>query len=69
MLSLTRQLDNPLRGFWGEEPQKLNKITGCESRTVPPLYVLIFFILGESQSLEFFSGKADEGALPPECKA
>ena len=24
----------------GAEPRVLNKITGCESRTVPPLYVL-----------------------------
>ena len=32
-------LINPLRGDWGDEPQKLNKTTGCESRTVPPLYV------------------------------
>ena len=35
----------------------LNKITGCESRTVPPLYVLIMKPFGESQSLES-SGKA-----------
>ena len=36
----------------------LNKITGCESRTVPPLYVLMAGITGESRSLEH-SGKAD----------
>jgi hypothetical protein len=30
----------------------LNKITGCESRTVPPLYVLMVRFFGESQSLE-----------------
>ena len=29
----------------------LNKITGCESRTVPPLYVLMAGSIGESRSL------------------
>ena len=29
-----------MRGKAGGEPGMLNKITGCESRTVPPLYVL-----------------------------
>ena len=29
----------------------LNKITGWESRTVPPLYVLMLPFFGESQSL------------------
>ena len=33
------------------EPDVLNKITGCESRTVPPLYVLTGRIKGESRSL------------------
>ena len=33
-----RQFDNPLCGISGAEPGMLNKITGCESRTVPPLY-------------------------------
>ena len=36
----------------GGEPEMLNKITGCDSRTVPPLYVLIPCFFGESQSLE-----------------
>ena len=29
----------------------LNKITGCKSRTVPPLYVPMVFFYDESQSL------------------
>ena len=41
----------------------LNKITGCESRTVPPLYVLIPFFFGESQSLEIF--REGEGRCGP----
>ena len=41
----------------------LNKIIGCKSRTVPPLYVLIPCFFGESQSLEH-SGKAKEGVVP-----
>jgi hypothetical protein len=41
MLQYLRQLDNGLRGITGEEPGILNKITGCESRTVPPLYVRV----------------------------
>ena len=39
----------------------LNKITGCESRTVPPLYVLMAGLTGESQPLEK-SGKANPAA-------
>ena len=35
----------------------LNKITGWESRTVPPLYVLIPCFFGESQSLENSPGR------------
>ena len=42
----------------------LNKITGWESRTVPPLNVLIPCFFGESQSLESSSGKAKEGVVP-----
>ena len=30
-----------MRGSPGEEPVLLNKITGSESRTVPPLYLLL----------------------------
>ena len=46
----------------GEEPGMLNKITGWESRTVPPLYVLMVRIVGESQSLEFlWEGRSDRG--------
>ena len=39
-------------------PVLLNKITGCESRTVPPLYELTGTITGESRSLGN-PGKAD----------
>ena len=35
----------------------LNKIIGCKSRTVPPLYVLIPCFFGESQSLENSLGR------------
>ena len=35
----------------GEKPTMLNKITGLESRTVPPLYVPIPCAFDESQSL------------------
>ena len=40
----------------------LNKITGWESRTVPPLYVLIPASFGENRSLGRISGKAEAGA-------
>ena len=46
----------------------LNKITGCKSRTVPPLYVLIIRSFGESQSLEV-SGKAERVAESSPRKA
>ena len=45
----------------------LNKITGCESRTVPPLYVPMVLIFDESQSLEK-SGKAISIAASQSCK-
>ena len=47
------------------KPGMLNKKTGCESRTVPPLYMLLFLSFGESQSLGR-SGKAERnaGAVP-----
>jgi hypothetical protein len=57
------QLDNPLRGRWGEEPHLLNKITGCESRTVPPLYAPMPSSLAKASHWEF-PGKADEGVVP-----
>ena len=31
----------------------LNKITGCESRTVPPLYVLMFSFMAKAGHWEF----------------
>ena len=39
----------------------LNKITGCDSRTVPPLYVLVPVSTGESRSLGEDPGKAEIG--------
>ena len=39
----------------------LNKRTGCESRTVPPLYVLVPVSTGESRSLGEDPGKAEIG--------
>lgn len=42
-----------------QKPGMLNKITGWESRTVPPLYVLTGMIKGESRSLGQ-PGKADQ---------
>ena len=45
----------------------LNKITGCESRTVPPLYVLMFLFYGESQSLGISrEGRKKRGSSPPQ---
>ena len=46
----------------------LNKITGCESRTVPPLYVPMVLIFDESQSLGI-PGKAISIAATQSCKA
>ena len=46
----------------------LNKITGCDSRTVPPLYVPMVLIFDESQSLGF-PGKAISIAALPELQA
>ena len=43
-------------------PDVLNKITGCESRTVPPLYVLIPHSFGESQSLRDSLGRQKRSA-------
>ena len=42
---------DPFRGFSGVWPVKLNKRTGWESRTVPPLYMLMVIPFGESRSL------------------
>ena len=36
---MTWTTEQKFRGCPGDEPAQLNKITGCESRTVPPLYV------------------------------
>ena len=46
----------------------LNKITGCDSRTVPPLYVPMALLNDESQSLDI-SGKAENVAATPELQA
>ena len=43
----------------------LNKITGCESRTVPPLYVLTVLPFGESRSLGNREGGQDRRVLQP----
>ena len=49
----------------GEEPDVLNKITGCESRTVPPLYVLTVLPFGESRSLGNREGGQDRRVSQP----
>ena len=49
--------EKKFRGISGEEPGMLNKITGCDSRTVPPLYVPIPCFFGESQSLGISLGR------------
>ena len=64
MVQYSRQLDNGLRGITGEEPGILNKITGCESRTVPPLYVRVARALTKVSHWSF-SGKAAPAALSP----
>ena len=37
-----------MRGGFGVWPELLNKITGCESRTVPPLYVLMVRVMAKA---------------------
>ena len=49
----------------GAEPGMLNKITGCESRTVPPLYVLTVLPFGESRSLGNWEGGQDRRVSQP----
>ena len=43
--------EKKFRGIFGDEPKMLNKTIGCDSQTVPPLYVPILCFFGESQSL------------------
>ena len=47
------------------KPGMLNKITGCESRTVPPLYMLRS-LFGESQSLGMTLGRRGDARVAPD---
>jgi hypothetical protein len=46
-----------LRGRCGDEPPLLNKIIGCDSRTVPPLYIQGMLLLAKASHWE--TGKAE----------
>ena len=44
----------------------LNKITGCESRTVPPLYVLMFLFWRKPVTGAPWEGRKKRGSSPPQ---
>ena len=48
----------------GDEPPRLNKIIGCESRTVPPLYVQGMLFLAKASHWETGKAEACRGRSP-----
>ena len=56
-----------MRGGFGVWPELLNKITGCESRTVPPLYVLMVRSMAKASHWGIpREGRPERGSSPPQ---